>query len=290
MRTRAIFLLLSLVVISEAILQKQTRQINLGTHITNNNFSVGTDLPWTIPSNFSCGGTPISLIFPQPNSPSDFLIIQGFGFSLPTSGNVTILDITVGLNRTEQTSNGLFSDSVIGLIKSIPLNYFSTTTVIGSTFSSYPINQSDVLWGTTWNSSDINSQTFGVLLQSTLSMGTNGTLYINCVNISVQFDAPAPVPSVSSTESNGKSSFILGLTHQKVYIYGGILLGVIILLIVLIVIIVALLVRKRRKRSSSLSYNYDQQQQQSTSQQPIKIMSMTDIQGTLMETPPEDPY
>ena len=157
--------------------------------VTANNTSIGS-ITWTNCVN-ACASddartTASALLI---GDKTNYLIVTGFGFSLPDF--IPVCGITV---EVESSATGLLqivSDNSIKLVKAGTI--IGSNKASGSTWPSTDAvntygNSTD-LWGTTWTYSDINDANFGVAISANLtSLSALPSARIDLVRITVHYD------------------------------------------------------------------------------------------------------
>ncbi len=129
---------------------------------------------------------------------SNFLLIQGLGFSIPAKAAVSGIKVEI-----ERKAGGLglgasVTDNQVKLVKGGVIG--GTNLASGSSwpvsdaFTSY--GNSSNLWGQTWTAADINNSNFGIAISATVSSGILGLLLsaqVDHARVTVYFSVPVPV-------------------------------------------------------------------------------------------------
>ncbi len=142
---------------------------------------------------------------------SERLEIRGFGFSIPETAVLTRISVVMTV-RTHRVPPGEVHEIAFGLFdfgESVfaVLRPYQWNMTLGNI--SYPLIQDDNMLGNTWNASSVNSPLFGMFLRVENFVGTDITLFLSCVGISVEYEisptSSNPVPSTSSQDSTTSS-------------------------------------------------------------------------------------
>jgi hypothetical protein len=130
------------------------------------------------------------------DSPSDYLVVTGFGFSVPTGS--TINGITVEIEQKRNNNNGTVMDASILSIKSGVAGgtdqNAGATWPISDTYKTY--GGSSNLWGQTWTPSDINASNFGVECSAEVTGGSSTSTVASIDHVRITIDY---TPAGSST-------------------------------------------------------------------------------------------
>lgn len=188
--------------------------LNTGTAVTNGD---GGTTAWTNPTNAQVDdGVFATNTDVGPAGPfADELKCTNFGFSVPTGAVVQGIMVEVkgkGTFTGGQTCNvhgklikgGVASgnDQTVGSLG-------ASNVIIGSAG-----NSAD-LWGLSWSAADINSSTFGFLLNTRIiNVAGNANSFIDTVRITVFYQGGI---SVSSTATAGSVTLIAGRTYAASY-------------------------------------------------------------------------
>jgi hypothetical protein len=185
-----------------------------------NNTSSGS-IAWTNPTNITSLNSTVASASWDLNitGATNYLSATNFGFTIPTSA--TIQGITVKVNgRTVTTSQGdsatLSSSNRFYLIKN--------GTVLTSTFKGWNVpsafawttlGSASDLWFQSFTATDINSSTFGVAFQSTVTSNTNyqRSVEVDAITISVAYTIGSTqlyVNGTSMTLTNSGNALITG--------------------------------------------------------------------------------
>ena len=130
---------------------------------------------------------------------SDYLVISGFGFSIPAGSTINGIEVVV--ERSDP--NGKIKDNIIAVVKS---GTIGSTNKASSSF--WPTTDGTItygnnadLWGTAWTETDINSSAFGVALSWKRNGGGASTAFANIdlVTVAVYYTAPLPIELVRFT-------------------------------------------------------------------------------------------
>lgn len=115
---------------------------------------------------------------------SNYLKVTNFNFSVPT--DATITGITVNVERNA-TSLSAVSDSSVRMVKNDVISgddrASASTWTTSDVVASY--GSSTDMWGLSWTSADINSSTFGCVINAAASLAA--TVNIDQVTITVDY-------------------------------------------------------------------------------------------------------
>jgi tRNA A-37 threonylcarbamoyl transferase component Bud32 len=177
---------------------------------------------------------------------SEILQISSFNFSLPENIiiNGIIVSFNVQINKPGVLSD--FRESDIGLIKNRQgIEKYRTLIANESEFPpwdktssiiTYPLQGQDLLWGTNWTPSEINSNGFGVFIRTKCgSTDTIGT--INCVNVSITYEIDPNYTLPSKNDPLLKMPYILAIS------LGG---GAMICIAYLIIIFIYIAIKRKK--------------------------------------------
>lgn len=173
-----------------------------------NDSSVGS-IAWSSPGNACSNGASTTASGLTSNSPSNYLKITQFGFSVPTGAVIQGISFSVTRsttaakgNRTTDNSVRVVKGGVIGSTDRANVNNWGTTPV---TYGS-----SSDLWGDTWTPGDINATGFGIAIsgKSTGTNAVNGTISA-FVTATVTYQAPPNAPSQNSPSSGATGVSVL---------------------------------------------------------------------------------
>lgn len=105
---------------------------------------------------------PLSNLVGNYNARSAYLMLESFGFSIPTEATITGYEAIVR-HRCPYGSGFQPKDEVVSLIKNGALigSNQSTGTLVGTSFEYITYGSSSNLWGTSLTPGDVNSSTFG---------------------------------------------------------------------------------------------------------------------------------
>ena len=124
---------------------------------------------------------------------SDYLVVTGFGFSIPT--NATITGFEVNIERSD--INGKCKDNILSLIKGGAL--IGTNKALNPAWPTTDAVQlygsSADLWGAAWSPTDVNSSALGLAFSWNRTGGgaTNAFAQIDLITIKVYYTQPLPV-------------------------------------------------------------------------------------------------
>jgi hypothetical protein len=135
------------------------------------------------------------------NNTSHYLSASNFGFAIPPGA--TILGITVEIDqRASNTSN--VTDSSVRIVKNgaIQSTDKATSTTWGTSDSTQSYGGNNDLWGTTWNASDINNATTGVVFAADNSnFLSTRTAYIDFIRMTVYYNLTGTPTATALTSS-----------------------------------------------------------------------------------------
>lgn len=166
---------------------------NPGTIV--NDASVGA-IAWTAPSDAATSNDVYT--YGGGGGTSNYLKSSNFGFSIPSGA--TIDGITVEIEK-KRSLYCTVTDSTVRLVKNDVMsgnNYRSTDNWnVVDTYSTY--GGSTDLWGLSLTSSDINSSTFGVVINCTIAVFKGGQRqWIDHVRITVHYTESGGGPTSAS--------------------------------------------------------------------------------------------
>lgn len=128
---------------------------------------------------------------------SDYLVVTGFGFSIPT--NATITGFEVNIERSD--INGKCKDNILSLIKGGAL--IGTNKALNPAWPTTDDVQlygsSADLWGAAWTPADVNSSAFGLAFSWNRTGGGSGSAFaqIDLITIKVYYTQPLPVELIA---------------------------------------------------------------------------------------------
>jgi hypothetical protein len=155
---------------------------NPGTIV--NDASVGT-IAWTNPSDAATSNNLYA--YGGGGGTSNYLKCSNFGFSIPSGATIDGITVEIEKKRTPYCT---VTDNVVSLVKNGVIsgnNYRSTDNWnLTDTYSTY--GGSTDLWGLSLTSSDINSSTFGVVINCITAVFKGGQRpWIDHVRITVYY-------------------------------------------------------------------------------------------------------
>lgn len=133
-----------------------------------NDASFGTGA-WSNPTNAQVEDGIFASIVSPAGGGSNYLKVQGFGFSIPAGATINGILLEIKQKFTT-TANGAVQSKVVKMVKSD--GTFSTTdkgsiTQWSATLGFVGYGSSSELWGESWGASDINSANFGAVVSTT---------------------------------------------------------------------------------------------------------------------------
>lgn len=157
----------------------------------------GQDLSWVSPSN--AAGTTDGLVATVSSTTllthmiSNNLYVSGYGFSIPTDATITGISLTLSGGRTDS--------GTVTRYTALTKDGSTLTPTIRSKSIPYPAGgsafegSSTELWGTTWTPAEINSSSFGALINADVYFQNSGeggptTYSLNSVQITVHYSLP----------------------------------------------------------------------------------------------------
>jgi hypothetical protein len=166
-----------------------------------NNTGVGS-LSWSSVSNIALSDNVHAdngvLLGVLGNATTNYLVVQNFGFSIPSSASICGIEVTIERKVTGLLVGSSVRDNSIRLLKN---NVISGTNLASS--SNWPGSDGNAVygdvnetWGSAWTAADINAANFGVAISARLSAGLASlflTAEIDQVTIRVFFNIVLPV-------------------------------------------------------------------------------------------------
>lgn len=133
-------------------------------------YSDWRNIAWTNPTNITSDNNSYASVYLAEGENSGYLQSNNYGLNVPTGSTILGIELTIG---RYSSSNIFFSsriqDIAVSLIKNN--NIVGTNKAVTGTY--WPISETAItyggptdLWGTTWNSDEINSANFGAILQT----------------------------------------------------------------------------------------------------------------------------
>jgi hypothetical protein len=168
---------------------------------------VGT-IAWTGPANITTINSPYASVTVPTNDPdliTNYLQGTNYGFSIPS--NVTVLGITVTINRYSPTGTNRIRDYRVMLVKGGVIqtgtNYAATSTNWPTSIATATYGGISDLWGNTWTPADINASNFGVAVSVTNPAAADRTGYVDYIQVTVTYATPCGYADATSS----------GITH-----------------------------------------------------------------------------
>jgi len=148
------------------------------TPIPDTNIAFSDIIAWNNPQSTSCTDNQTATAILMKNQITHLIQVSNWNFSIPNYSKIQ--KIEVHFNKITQPSS-IIQDYSVALFKTIGNSLLIKTLVntqnwltIGQPFNNiYPLIGQDLLWGTTWQPSDINSPSFGVSFQVTAPSTAN---------------------------------------------------------------------------------------------------------------------
>lgn len=150
---------------------------------------------WENPGNASASDNQFAVATPTTlGDNSNYLIATGFGFAIPSGA--AICGIKAEIQRRETGLYAVVTDNSVKIVKNgVILGTEKKLAVEWPTSRAYAIYGSSTdLWGTTWTSSDLNANNFGVAISANLS-GENvmPNANIDHIRITIYYSSILPV-------------------------------------------------------------------------------------------------
>lgn len=197
---------------------------NNGTSFVNGT-NIGT-ISWLTPNNAQISDDLYATATLTLGTTSNYLRVTGFGFSIPTGAK--ILGIKAEIEKSYIGVNAP-TDNSVKIIKSNNIPGGSERGKSGAwttTDTYYTYGGPTDLWGTSWNSSNINNSGFGVAISATNTSA--GTAQVDHVRMTVYYSGGAPPPPSPSPPIAISSGILIALSSKILIISqggGGIVLG-----------------------------------------------------------------
>jgi hypothetical protein len=128
---------------------------------------------------------------------TNYLVVQGLGFAIPTAATICGISVTVERSATGILNLGSYvRDASVWIVKNGSMtgtDHASATNWPGSDAMTTYGNSTDI-WGVSWTPADINAANFGVAIAATLHAGLVGltlTARIDQVTITVYYLNPS---------------------------------------------------------------------------------------------------
>lgn len=169
-----------------------------------NDAAVGT-LAWSNPSNAASSNDTYaeSVALGSAIVTTNYLKSVNFGFSVPSGA--TIDGIVVEIERKASAGSASINvvDQTVKLVKNgtvVGTNKADTALKWPTSDTTKTYGSSSDLWGTSWTDSDINSSTFGVVINVVLNIGIKVNLFadIDHVKITVYYTGGGGSTSASA--------------------------------------------------------------------------------------------
>jgi hypothetical protein len=146
---------------------------------------------------------------------TDYLVVKGFGFAIPTGATIT--GILVEVERSDVNSNtsdfqvNIIKNSIIGATNKAVAALWPTTDA----YQSY--GSSSDLWGDTWTATDINSAGFGVAIAAQRGATGGATAgKVDHVRISVTYLVVLPLKLLDvSLQKIGNAVRLIWITTDE---------------------------------------------------------------------------
>lgn len=175
------------------------------------------DCSWRNLNESACGYGSYSFSTLYPFLNSELIVLNNFSFDIPSQATVTAIRQYWIVGENPDVVPRIHESEVI-LIKNASrynsTRFFTEMPTFTSqdgwqTFATtieYPLSGNNLLWNTTWDPSEINSDLFGVGLRVINPSGTNTFARISCVYIEVEFLAQSSESTRSELTSRGSTS------------------------------------------------------------------------------------
>lgn len=208
---------------------------------------------------------------------SDLIEAKSFNFSIPES-NITITSIFVTwyvsveseiIPRIHEVQMSIFKDGggLTGIKYNTPIISYSSSQGWSTSVESitYPKpGETDLLWGIQWNSSEINSQNFGVSLRLENPSGSNINCHIYCIEISVEYEnVNINITQTTTSESESSSDLITTSEEEDSDVviqirneYNILGISIIIIFAILLLFISCLIYKRRKNKKYQINEEY----------------------------------
>lgn len=158
----------------------------------------GIDQPWVNESDAATSDNAYAEVTVESFQTSDYLVLDNFGFSIPTGATITGIGVTV---ERQASTNARIADTYLSLLvggSPSGSNLANTGAPWGTAETSVDYGGSGNTWGNSLTASDVNDSSFGVvfMLQSTASKGAIG--YVDNIRVTVFYSPPYGLTSTQS--------------------------------------------------------------------------------------------
>lgn len=122
------------------------------------------------------------------NARTNYIVGQGFGFSIPTGATINGIVVTLQFARYDPGGSTSARDYSVKIVKNNTItgnDKFTLAEHASSTPTNKTYGSSTDLWGETWTAADINNSNFGLAYSVELTSYSKGTMYLQVRNLRI---------------------------------------------------------------------------------------------------------
>lgn len=178
-------------------------------------YSDWRNIDWTNPNNITSNNNSNASVNLAVGKNSGYLKSYNYGFNVPTGSTILGIELTIGRYSSNFIGTTRIQDITVSLLKYnniVGTNKAVTGTNWPSSETAITYGGATDLWGTTWNSDEINNTNFGAILQVYNSAALlSFTAYVDYLQVNVYYNPPSilfssPNPAVPAANIAKNSS------------------------------------------------------------------------------------